>query len=97
MLGAPREPRRSAYARGYTKRWDRESKSFRLRYPLCGMRPLGQVPVMSQCFLEQRETPATLTDHVRPHRGDRLLMWDAINNWQSMCDSCHARKTQAGL
>jgi len=92
----PREPRLSAFKRGYTKRWDRYAKWFRLQYPLCGMRPGGQVPVMSQCYLERRDTPATQTDHVVPHRGDMVLFWD-LNNHQSQCDTCHSRKTKAGL
>ena len=99
----PREPRRSAHARGYTKRWARTSKYFLLCYPLCGMRPDHRRPVMSACFLrreathgQQGDTPATQTDHVIPHRGDPLLFWDPAN-WQALCDSCGARKTQAGL
>jgi 5-methylcytosine-specific restriction protein A len=40
---------------------------------------------------------ATQTDHVRPHRGDRALFWDREGNWQSLCRTCGARKTQAGL
>jgi len=93
---APREPRHvvSAYARGYTKRWDRTAKWFRLRYPLCGMRPDGQVPVMSDCYLEKRDTPATQTDHVLPHRGDMGLFWD-LRNWQSLCARCHGRKSRS--
>lgn len=97
MPNDPREPRLSAYARGYTKQWDRAAKAFRLRYPLCGMRPGGQVPVMSQCYLEGRTTAATQTDHVQPHRGDRVLFWDHEHNWQSLCHACGARKSQAGL
>lgn len=94
----PREPRRSAFSRGYTKRWTTASKAFRLLYPLCGMRPPTAdgtfvPPVMSGCFVEQRTTPATLTDHVIPHRGDEVLFW-AETNWQSLCDHCHNRKTQ---
>jgi 5-methylcytosine-specific restriction protein A len=94
---APREPRRSSYARGYTKQWDKAARSFRLRHPLCGMRPNNQAPVMSQCYDEGRETPATQTDHVRPHRGDMTLFWDCLHNWQSLCRECGARKSQAGL
>jgi 5-methylcytosine-specific restriction protein A len=89
----PREPRRSAHSRGYTRRWSRAAKAFRLQYPLCGMRPEHTPPVMSMCFLEHRTTPATLVDHVVPHRGDDALFWDEAN-WQSMCDPCHSRKTQ---
>ncbi len=99
----PREERRSAHARGYTKRWARTSKYFLTCYPLCGMRPDGQRPVMSACFLAreatqwlQGNTPATQTDHVIPHRGDPVLFW-ARENWQALCASCGARKTQAGL
>jgi 5-methylcytosine-specific restriction protein A len=97
MPTAPREPRRSAYARGYTKRWDRAAKAFRLRYPLCGMRPRQQPPVMSECHRDGRTTPATQTDHVQPHRGDQVLFWDDTNNWQSLCAACGAKKSQAGL
>lgn len=93
MPAAAREPRLSAFARGYTKRWTRTAKAFRARYPLCGMRPEGQRPVMSACYLEGRTTAATQTDHVVPHRGDPLLFWDP-QNWQSMCNSCHSSKTQ---
>ena len=92
----PREPRRSAYARGYTKRWARTSKAFLARHPLCGMRPGGVPPVMSACFLAQRTTAATQTDHVIPHRGDQRLFWDPTN-WQALCTSCGTRKSQAGL
>jgi len=99
---ARREPKRSAYARGYTKKWDAAAKRFRQLYPLCGMRPLDddgrdQVPVMSQCYDEQRVTAATQTDHVRPHRGDMTLFWDVTHNWQALCRRCGARKSQAGL
>ena len=97
MAYIQREPPRSAYARGYTKRWDRYAKAFRRAFPLCGMRPNQQLPVMSQCYLQQRVTPATQTDHVRPHRGDPLLFWDREGNWQALCSTCHKRKTQAGL
>jgi 5-methylcytosine-specific restriction protein A len=90
----PREPRRSAFARGYTKAWDRASKAFRRTYPLCGMRPADQIPVMSLCDQRERSTPATLTDHVIPHRGDPVLFWDEQGNWQALCKDCHDRKTR---
>lgn len=88
----PREPRRSAYSRGYTKRWSRAAKAFRVRYPLCGMRPNHEPPVMSLCDQFERSTAATLVDHVIPHRGNEVLFWDE-SNWQSMCADCHNRKT----
>ena len=94
---APREPRRNAYQRGYTKEWDARAKAFRARYPLCGMRPSGKPPLMSKCHDEQRVTAATQTDHVRPHRGDQSLFWDEQGNWQALCASCGAAKSRAGL
>lgn len=91
-LIVPRESRRSAHSRGYDKAWTKKAKAFRLLYPLCGMRPDNQPPVMSLCHREGRTTPATLVDHVTPHRGDRAL-FDSLDNLQSMCDACHSRKT----
>ena len=40
-------------------------------------------------------TPATVVDHVIPHRGDQKLFWDE-DNWQALCKSCHDRKTGHG-
>jgi 5-methylcytosine-specific restriction protein A len=36
--------------------------------------------------------PAELTDHSRPHRGDRALFWDR-SLWVPRCWRCHSRKT----
>lgn len=33
-------------------------------------------------------------DHVEPHHGDQLLMWDQ-SNWGTLCHSCHSTKTMA--
>ena len=92
-----REPRRTARERGYSRRWERAAKNFRVRFPLCGMRPNGQAPVMSRCFEEGRVTAAQQVDHVVPHRGNEQLFWDEAGNWQSLCAACGARKSQAGL
>ncbi|MGM9590559.1 MAG: HNH endonuclease signature motif containing protein, partial [Faecousia sp.] len=43
-----------------------------------------------------RLTPATVVDHIIPHRGDRKLFWDE-SNWQPLCKDCHNRKTGTGL
>jgi 5-methylcytosine-specific restriction protein A len=94
---APREPRRTAHQRGYDRRWGKRAAAFRIRYPFCGMRPKGQAPVMSRCFEEGRRTPAFQVDHVVPHRGNRQLFDDEIGNWQSLCQSCGAAKSKAGL
>ena len=61
------------------------------------MRPLGQAPVMSQCYDEARVTLAYQVDHVVPHKGNDALFWDEPGNWQSLCASCGSRKSRAGL
>ena len=68
-----------------------------MRYPLCGMRPNDLRPVGSYCFDEGRVAIAFQVDHVVPHRGRSDLFWDELGNWQSLCASCGARKTRAGL
>jgi 5-methylcytosine-specific restriction enzyme A len=35
---------------------------------------------------------ATVVDHRVPHRGDPAVFWNR-GRWQSMCASCHSRKT----
>jgi len=83
--------------RGYGNRWTRRALLFRAQYPLCGMRPGDRPPVMSRCFEEGRTTLGRHVDHVVPHKGDKRLFWDELGNWQVLCASCHARKTDAGL
>ena len=80
----PREPRRSAYARGYTKRWAQYSRLRLRRNPLC-----------VECQRHGRTTAATVTDHVIPHRGDMVLFW-AERNMASLCKLHHDQKTAKG-
>ena len=89
--------RGSAHGRGYSTRWRRRTLRFRRLYPLCGMRPNGMAPVMSECYELNRATAAEHVDHVVPHHGDEALFWDELGNWQSLCAACHARKSSAGL
>lgn len=35
---------------------------------------------------------ANVVDHIKPHRGDKVLFWDSAN-WQPLCKECHDRKT----
>lgn len=65
--------RGSARERGYTSRWDKAAKTWRQRHPLC----LG-------CLAVGRTEPATLVDHIVPHRSDVGLFWDSTN-WQASC------------
>ena len=91
------QSRRTSRERGYSRRWEAAARAFRAQYPLCGMRPGGLSPVMSQCHDQGRVSPAEQVDHVVPHRGDQALFWDREGNWQSLCRACGARKSQAGL
>ena len=36
--------------------------------------------------------PATVVDHVEPHRGNPQLFW-LESNWRALCKHCHDRKT----
>jgi len=49
-----------------------------------------------ECRSYERLTPATVVDHIIPHRGDERLFWDETN-WQPLCKQCHDKKTGAGL
>jgi hypothetical protein len=39
------------------------------------------------CLADGKLTPATIADHVEPHRGDANLFWRGA--LQSLCDHCH--------
>ncbi len=72
--------RPSAMVRGYTPKWQKESKAFLAqpenRFCACGCGRL-----------------ANLVDHIIPHRGDDQLFWDK-SNWQPMHAHCHNTKKQ---
>lgn len=73
--------RGSARERGYDRRWDRASEGYREHNPLC-----------DHCELEGGLLhAASAVDHIQPHRGDRLLLWDA-GNWQGLCAEHRGRK-----
>ncbi|MDY8107761.1 HNH endonuclease [Fulvimarina sp. 2208YS6-2-32] len=70
--------RPSSSARGYNPAWQKESAEFRRANPSC--RRCG--------------APATLVDHIEPHRGNMKLFWNRAN-WQPLCTPCHSRAKQA--
>lgn len=78
---APLYQRESAHSRGYNSKWRRLSKLYLKAHPLC-----------CECKRQSKLTPATVVDHIVPHRGNQKLMWDE-SNWQSLCKRCHDRKT----
>lgn len=73
--------RASASERGYGSRWQKASKLFLLKHPLC-----------AECLKRGMTTPAKEVDHIVPHKGDMKLFWDR-RNWQGLCHQCHSRKT----
>ena len=73
--------RGTARERGYTWEWEQARLAHLEASPLC-----------VHCEREGRLIPATVVDHVIPHRGDKALFWDR-DNWQSLCAPCHSRKT----
>ena len=76
--------RGGAAARGYDNRWREARNRFLRQHPLC-----------AECLSENRITPATVVDHIVPHRGDKKLFWNQ-ENWQPLCKDCHDRKTGSG-
>ncbi len=74
--------RASAFKRGYSYCWQMMRKQFLVKRPLC-----------AECERSGKLTPATVVDHIQPHRGDQVLFWDE-RNWQPLCKRCHDRKTR---
>ena len=74
--------RESAKERGYGSRWQKARKQFLAKHPLC-----------AECERNGKLTPATVVDHIKPHRKDMALFWDETN-WQPLCKKCHDRKTR---
>jgi 5-methylcytosine-specific restriction protein A len=73
--------RPSAARRGYGPRWRRARAAYLRRHPLC-----------VSCAAAGRLEPATVVDHVVPHRGDAVLFWNK-RNWAALCKPCHDAKT----
>lgn len=75
--------RPSSTQRGYDYRWQKYRLTFLNHHPLC-----------ADCLrmTPPRYTPATVVDHIIPHRGDQQLMWDPANH-QALCAHCHNTKT----
>lgn len=53
-------------------------------------------PFCRACAKRGLRTPATDVDHIEPHKGD-LRRFSDPENLQSLCHSCHSRKTALEL
>jgi 5-methylcytosine-specific restriction protein A len=73
--------RLSAGERGYGAKWRAARASYLAEHPFCGT-----------CQAEGRTIPASVVDHITPHRGNHKLFWDR-GNWQALCKHHHDRKT----
>ncbi|TQR29405.1 HNH endonuclease [Brevibacillus brevis] len=73
--------RGSSSERGYDARWRKARTHFLSLNPLC-----------VHCRIEGKAMAATVVDHIKPHKGDKILFWDRTN-WQALCASCHSKKT----
>jgi len=73
--------RANAAGRGYDNRWRTARNRFLKANPLC-----------VRCKEKSKLTKATIVDHIKPHRGDKILFWDE-SNWQALCKRCHDKKT----
>lgn len=49
---------------------------------------LRRWPWCKYCLDQGRKIPATVVDHIKPHRGNTELFFDRLN-WQSLCKTCH--------
>jgi len=77
----------------YDKAWSAFSHTFLARHPHCGDRAIGApFTAHSRCRAAGVRTRATQVDHIRPIHGDRSRRYEILN-LQSLCSSCHARKT----
>lgn len=63
--------------RGYNRDWEKARAAFLRSRPFCAF-----------CG-----APASVVDHITPHKGDQLLFWDR-NNWSPLCTPCHSGAKQ---
>lgn len=88
MRSRARSTEAIAYRRLYRSHHWREVRAAHLaNHPLCVF-----------CLAQGRITPATVVDHIAPHRGDVGLFFDP-GNLQSLCDAqpyrCHSSAKQS--
>jgi len=70
--------RPTARERGYDSKWDKARAEYLKRHPTC-----------CRC-----SSPATVVDHIVPHRGDMRLFWSR-SNWQPLCTPHHSGAKQS--
>ena len=86
----PKEDRRSAEAQAW--RWMYGTEDWKL---LRGDQLLRE-PFCRECARRDVRRYATDVDHIRDHKGDWAVFTDPAN-LESLCHSCHSRKTAREL
>ena len=83
---------RTGSARASWRRW------YSLQFWTADLRPaqILREPLCRACARYGIRTHATDVDHIQDHKGDWTLFTDR-NNLQSLCHSCHSRKTMEDL
>ncbi|MEH2517548.1 5-methylcytosine-specific restriction protein A [Bradyrhizobium sp. AZCC 1610] len=76
--------RPNAAARGYDGQWQKARAGFLAHHPHCEMLIVSG---------QRCGKPASVVDHIKPHRGDKRLFW-LKSNWQPLCTHCHNSKKQ---
>ena len=82
----PKENKKRNISKEYNKwysctKWKNARKNYLSENPLC-----------VECLRDGTLTPATIVDHIEPHKGNNELFWNR-NNWQPLCKKCHDWKT----
>lgn len=72
--------RPSSADRGYGHAWRKARAEFLVLNSLCSW---------PGC-----RAPASVVDHIMPHRGNQALFWNRAN-WQALCAHCHDSHKQA--
>lgn len=69
--------RPSSAERGYNHEWRKARLEYLTAHPHC-----------RKCSELGTVRPATVVDHITPHRGNDRLFWFR-GNWQPLCGPCH--------
>lgn len=77
----PDRKRGTSAQRGYGSQWRKARAGFLRKNQLC-----------VQCKEQGLIVEATVVDHIKPHKGDKMLFWDRLN-WQALCKQHHDTKT----
>lgn len=82
----PDANRPNSYRRGYTRRWNTESRKW-LRMP--------EHRLCEDCAANGRTTLSAEVHHTTRHEGSVAILWDT-STWVALCKRCHSVRTRRG-